>query len=194
MEIAPAAVRHQGLVRLLVARVFRDAYTPGYDYEDLVQEGLLAIIKAEPSYAPERGAETTFYTRAAINWINWRIVHRAYHQRTRANLRPVELDKPIEYNRGGAPGEYTLMETLVDPRAEYTGRIAAQIDASIAMERLEAYKPQWAQAVRLYYLGGLEMRDVGAEMGVSYQRVQQIIGHALRWMRNDAKQAEAQGA
>ena len=109
---------------------------PAYNLEDLIQEGRLAVLEAEKTYAPEKGAFSTWatlYIKRAVNralGIRWR-------QGEGTVLPPLlaSLDAPVD-----DAGEMFLSDLIADPSAceGWEGMAASQVQQEVraAVEHL----------------------------------------------------------
>jgi RNA polymerase sigma factor (sigma-70 family) len=199
VEIAPAAVRHINLVRKIVNRHFFSLTQHGYDLDDLVQEGLYAIMKAEPQYDPSRGAESTYYYRAAYNWISWRVGMYIKRKRRSAHFEAYSLEKEIpnaalaERSSEFGPTGLNQYGSLADGRYSEDA-IIDNIVLRQMLARLSDQSPKQATAVRLYYLRGMIDSEVAAAMRCSRQNASYLIQRGLRNLRAYYKQQEEETA
>lgn len=128
---------HDSLIYSIVNR-YRGflRYHPAYDLDDLIQEGRLAVLEAEKTYSPEKGAFSTWatlYIKRAVNralGIRWR-------QGKEAVLPPIlsSLDAPADEE-----GEMFLSDLIADPAAceGWEGMAASQVQQEVraAVEHL----------------------------------------------------------
>ena len=83
-------LRHEGLVHFFLHRQARD----GVAYDDLAQEGRIALWHAVLGFDPQRGVAFSTYAGVAIKRRIWQAVARARrHQR---GLPPLEQTDPLE--------------------------------------------------------------------------------------------------
>lgn len=176
---APAYIRHEKLVHLVIRRHFMWMIRLGYCMDDMVQEGRIAIWRAEKEYTPEKGRETTYYARCVYNRLHHVFVWPHQSQKRMSD----RLTVPITQRVGGEDGdELTLLDTLV---AQDANPADVAIDRALAdaYVRKIARNPRQTEAIRLRYKAGLDLNDVGRAMGISRQAAQQMIGRALEAMR-----------
>jgi len=193
MDSQCAALRYRNLVRMIVKTYFLNMLRHGYDFEDLVQEGLYAVLKAEPSYDPAKGQETTFYARAVRNWLTWRMGTRKINGIDRAYRNPLRLDKPAT-NADGDALACTLMDLLPDPDAEFEQTTVDLIGLRAALARLCDNNPRLAEIIRLRYWDELMLKEIGAEIGLSRQRAEQLLKRGLAALREYMEDKEEKTA
>lgn len=164
---------------MIVNQYFMVLTRRGYDFDDLVQEGLYAILRAEPHYNPKRGAETTYYARAVYNWIGGRIAKPQANAGCIPQERMVSLDRTITRD-GPEPMANLLPDiTSTDPFDAVFERI--MLDG--ALKRLDDAHPKEAVVIRQHYLGDKQMCDIAAERGCSRQRISVLAADGLRRLR-----------
>jgi RNA polymerase sigma factor (sigma-70 family) len=165
-------LRYEQLVHLVVQR----QWTCTVPYNAIVQEGRYGLWHAILRYNPERGCKFSTYAYEAIMKQVW-----------------VGVKAEIRRLRRGIPQEVLVLywyEAGVDPAWLCDGE-EIRHSLSELVSRLPV--PQ-AEVIRSRY--GLEGRErqtqaeVGAQMGVSYQRIQQIEKDALTWLRQPAHSQE----
>lgn len=193
MDSRCAALRHQNLVRMIVKTYFLNMMHFGYDFDDLVQEGLYAVMRAEARYDPAKGQETTFYARAVRNWLSWRMGTRKINGIDRAYRNPVRLDKPAVNVSGDTIG-CTLLDLLPDPDAEFEQSTVDLIGLRAALARLCDNNPRLAEIIRLRYWDELMLKEIGAEIGLSRQRAEQLLKRGLAALREYMEEKEEKTA
>jgi len=150
-----------GLVHKWARRYYRYAQTiPTVTYEDIFLEGVYGLLKAIDKYKPQKGSFSTY----ATIWIKQSI--RRFIQKEKAQLK----------GRGYLPvqDEDDEQMTLEDVSPE-------EPSPSVEMEELErkiqyANIPQRSKDIlRMYFLEGLSLREIGEKIGLSKERVRQLI-------------------
>lgn len=152
------------------------------EYDDLVQEGMMAAWKAAKLFDPHRGTGFLAYAGRAIVQRLWRVSEIA----TRKRACPADgsfvhsLDAVMDAPgmNPGSPLYGWLPCALPDPaspdpekeavRNEQVGRVRAAL-AQLARER-----PLWAEVLRLRAMEGWGLADVAERLGRSKERVRQI--------------------
>ncbi|MEA3375052.1 MAG: sigma-70 family RNA polymerase sigma factor [Chloroflexota bacterium] len=156
--------QHDGLVHAFIRR------QGGGDipYDDALQAGRIGLWRAIEGYDPKR--ETTFFTYA---WVAiMRHIHRAAE----------ELNRGLDTWSGEVPGSWE--EALPEDWVE-------QVLILEALRELVGRLPERLQQVVVarYGLGDeppRALRDVGAELGLSGERIRQLQQDALAWLRHPA--------
>ena len=79
---------------------------------------------------------------------------------------------------GGIPNVVFDEERVLMPDAQ----AETLLELDDALRRMEAGHPRQAQAMELYYFGGLTQREVGDVLGVSQQTVAEDVRFAQAWL------------
>jgi RNA polymerase sigma factor (sigma-70 family) len=171
---------NQGLVHK-VARRFRKA---GVDYDALVQEGTVGLIRAADKYNPKRGRFSTY----ATPWI------RAHIQRALGQGFTVRVPE----KRLTKAHKQTVVSLDTAAREGQTGGIdAAHLRASVAhlRKRVLALPAQQARVMRLRYWANGHLRpepwtvrQVAKKLRLSPGRVSQLEQAARKRLRQAARQ------
>jgi RNA polymerase primary sigma factor len=175
-----------GLVRY-VARSYSGS---GVEFDELVQEGTVGLVKAVDRFDPARGRKLSTY---AVWWIRSAMLEAIRRSKTiripaRAKQRPavmMSLDAPVAED--GAP----LGELLADERAPDPSAAAVTADEYQALLSLLELLPARHREVirRRYGLGGTREQthqEIGAWLGVGENRSRQIEREALHRLRTVA--------
>lgn len=150
-----------GLVHKWARRYYRYAQAiPTVTYEDIFLEGVYGLLKAIDKYKPQKGSFSTY----ATIWIKQSI--RRFIQKEKAQVK----------GRGYLPVQEEDEEqmTLEDVPLE-------EPSPSVDVEELErkiryANIPQRSKDIlRMYFLEGLSLREIGEKIGLSKERVRQLI-------------------
>lgn len=150
--------------------------------EDLLQEALLAVVRAAPAFDDSRGVPfAAWATRRAVGAaIDYLRRTRFGPSRGPAWPQPASLDEPVP-DGGGT----TLLEVIPaarDPIADADLELSLEAELS----RLEAERPRHATILRLRYLHDVPQLDVAVLLGISQSRVSQIEIEALDHLRASA--------
>lgn len=168
------AVRHSGVVRLIVKRHFMALTfrSYGYAFEDLVQEGLYAVMRAESNYNPAMCKESTYCARVAYNWIASRVRQRMRHARYRANMDVASFDTtlaPRSRNQRATNEHHrhTLTESMPDPARPVADAAVDRTIIEAAMDKLKRQFPNQYTAVVMRYYGQYYTGEIAQAMGCS---------------------------
>jgi RNA polymerase sigma factor (sigma-70 family) len=179
---APAYIRHQGLVRIVIRRYFLALLHQGYDYDDLVQEGLLELWRAESGYRPEMGTEANYYARCIYNGIKNRCMMPLTREKRKANVDMIELDAPIRKDKQAHGKVTTRMDMLPGDDGDFISQIAEADTLRRYMKKLAPY-PRLALAIRLRFEQEMTYMQMGLELGMTWQGARYNVEHALEVMR-----------
>lgn len=165
-------IEHEGLVHYAVDR--QELY--GLEYEEALQAGRRGLWRAILGYDVERGIRFSTYAYTAIIRYVWAEVRRHMcRQRKQVTLQILGL---YYYETGNDPAGQWEWEDVCQSLLKLVSRLP----------------PQQAEVIWWHY--GLEGRDaqtqaeVGAQMGVSQQRIGQLETEALTWLRQPAHSQE----
>lgn len=153
--------QHERLVQVTVRRQW-----PGQvPFEERVQAGRMGLWRAILGYQPDRGLAFSTYAWPSISRAIWRVVQEA------------EPRPGVGLPLGDLSG-------VSDPAVGYEAQAVEQ-----ALHELVARLPEkLGQVIRAYYgLNGRPpawLRQIGASLGVSAERVRQLRQEALVWMRH----------
>jgi RNA polymerase primary sigma factor len=157
--------RHDGLVHAFIQRQGGSAIS----YEEALQAGRIGLWRAILGYDPSRGTAFSTYAWVAIG----RTIHQAVDQDARGHVR---WSKAL-------------------PLAWYLPDLEERVDQSLVYEALYASVDRLPDRLKRiivgrYGLAGQSLRtleQLGAELGVSYERVRQLQQDALAWLRHPAR-------
>lgn len=163
--IAPADAdelfrRHLPYMTAVAARCLRleDARDPAADADDFAQATALAAFRHLARFDPARGKFTT--------WLALRVRSAIFNARTAAGRQ--------KRGRGlDAAGRTRRLRTAADPK----GQLDHTADFRDAIRRMLHGDERTALTLR--FVDGLELREVAAEMGVSFGKVRILLGKAL---------------
>lgn len=178
---------HLGLVYQIVGEMVR----PGgaHLYEDLVQEGMVAMVEAATRYDPAHGA--TFASYAAV------CIRGRVRCAVRDMLGAVRLPR-YRWAMGERPAPSCSLEQPTIPEGDETtipaNRIADEHPAPDAeaeaaelaaatRARIEALPPRLREVMRARLIEGLTLEEVGELCGITKQAVQQREQKALLRLR-----------
>lgn len=169
----------------------------GITLEDFDQEGFFAVQAAAKAYDPEKGSFATllgYYVQAQINKAvrgeHSRIVTTEDGKQVRLSANPLNtctsLDTPLDDNDGGSA---TLGDLQEDPAATHEFQQAEneiyneELHAALE-EALNKLADREADIIRRHYYGGQSLKDIGQDIGISSNRVNQIERHGFQRLRS----------
>jgi len=187
------------------------------ELDDLMQVGLMGLLKARESYDPGQGASFATYAGIRIKgaMLDEVRAHDWLPRSVQAQLRRVaDAIDAAESRLGRAPQDADIASELDVPLDEYrkvAGELACarmthiedSVEAGFVSGSLptpvdeldrQAFRDALAQAVRelperesfmmsMYYSEDMNLKEIGAVLGVSESRVSQLHGQALARLR-----------
>ena len=167
---------------------------PAATYEDLEAVGRLALWQAAQEWRPDKGAAFPTF---AIGRIRFALLHARRSDRwftyAPRGLSPLSLDAPL-VTGGGIESETVIGETLA--ASEPTGEKVVTDKAGRAelWKRVAALPPKQAVVLRLRYQQEWEFAQIGAHLGFSTQRAQQVHKIALATLRSGRDKGKVSAA
>lgn len=158
------STEHVRLTFYMVRRLNKLDELGKLERDDAEQEAAIGLMRAAFSFDDGRGVPFASYACVAIG----RRVRRAALFATHPTLRAY-------------PHDDETLSSWVDDRVEEPALAAhrAEIVDSVR-HALSALPPRWQIALRMTFTDGLSASEVGRAMGVSKQRVLEILGEAKR--------------
>lgn len=156
--------------------------------DDLVNEGVIGLVKAAEKYDASRGKP--FVTFAAP-YIRKSIETAISRLETSTNVRSTDESLPV-----GSRNNYTLLNVLEDKNAEKADIVVEENTLSEDLLRYrDTLNEREQRVINLYYGIGYErqtMAEIGEVLGLKRERVRQIRNTALRKLHKAArKETEA---
>lgn len=175
--------QHEGWLALNANHWLR--LNPWLDFDDLMQEGRLALLRAHERFDPS--ANVKLLTFATI------CIQRAMGDHARCFAHPVKYPRQrgrtrqevlrISFNEcvfEGARQTWSEVLTTPEPDLEYSP--AGELMALVEKALLKLTAKQQA-VVKARFMEGRKLHDIGQELGVSRERIRQIESKALRLLR-----------
>jgi RNA polymerase primary sigma factor/RNA polymerase sigma factor len=156
--------QHEGLVHAFIQR------QGGGDisYEEALQAGRIGLWRAIEGYDPMRGTALSTYA--------WVAIYRQIHRRAKELRR----ETPV------AVQELPTLWEVADPREE----LERKLTRSVLHDLVGQLPPRLRRVVVGRYGLGEQppctLKELGAELGLSRERVRQLEQEALAWLRHPA--------
>ena len=162
----------------------------GVALADLIDEGNIGLMRAARKFDERKGIKFISY---AVWWIRQAILQERAEQsrvvrvplyRARAvSQAQLSLDAPVASSDDGQLLEYLPDDIMPRPDEQaLKNSLAESLESAMALLR-----PREVHIIRLYFgLGGeepLTLEEIGAQLGITRERVRQIRDRALRRMR-----------
>ena len=162
---------------------------------DLASLAMEGAVKAAVRFDPARGCAFTTY---AVHWMRAAFsAEKAMMSRAKraGMLATASLDAIREHQDGGC---WSLLEGLADggEAGAADGLLAAEDEgerreeaawAVGLLERMEREDPSWGRAVRLRVMEGMKLEAIGDAMGLTKERIRQLVAKGLERLREIAE-------
>lgn len=174
-------MQHQGLVHR-VARRYTWALNDAFEYEDLVQNGNLGLIRAAETFESERGFKFSTY---AEYWVKTAI-GRAIENHGRTIRIPVHAQAKMRaagryvHRHGQEVHENDIRSDEDVEHAVDVSRLSSEVRLALSV-----LLPRERQVLLLRETSISEptFDDIGASLGISRERVRQLYKRAIRKVR-----------
>lgn len=194
--------KHIGLVHMVARRYVRLIQGTSLTYDDLVQEGRLALLHAAEKYDPAKGTFATyavFWLRAGIGRFvadNVRTVRVPVYrngQKTR-HEHPIFAVR-IERTQPGYDEPVNLLDAMHerfdDSETAEESAEAKGMKAVLAQAMLTRLDPRERIVIIGRFWQELGLREIGEKLGLTRERVRQIEAQAIQKLRVPVKMAGA---
>lgn len=189
LDMAELAQQNRGLI-YKIALTYRDvcALDRATDIDDLMQAGALGVWAAAKSFDPDGGKSwagwAAFYIKREM-----RAALGIRSTRRRADLGAVSLYAPAFSSDPDSP---TIEETIPDNTLPDIDAGALEWDKRqqihAAIDRLKDERQR--SAIMAQYFAGKSQSEIGAELGITAQRVSEIVRAGFRKLRQDKRLTE----
>ena len=161
-EAALAAIiaRHMVVIRYFARR----AVSPGLDFDDALQEGLIGLFRAIEQYDKDQGASFSTYANVCIR----NAVFAAQKAAARKKHAPLNHSIPI-------PEEQSI------PGPEEQAISNEQL--SLTMEKVHTRLSPLEKQVLRYYLNGLSYQEIGLQLGKSPKAIDNALSRLRRKLK-----------
>lgn len=168
----------------------RFARNPGVDIDDLVQVGLVAVGEASKEWSPDGGASMLTWIRRPVvgamaklvrNSTSYGVTRWGSRIGRGAKVKHVSMDAPLdEANEQG--GIYSMHDIIGHFESPPDYLALRQLPGALARLRR-----QERRVIRLRFVDGLTLHEVGDRLGFSRERARQIEASALGKLRTFVK-------
>lgn len=162
---------HLGLIHHVLRK-----YRNREEYEDLVQEAAINLMRAVEKYDPSVGTFSAY----ALHWIQQVITKKHAESKRhirKANTEAISLFTPISE-------EMCILDSLSDKHRHFT----EIIEAKVFLEDLLSTLSTQEQRILMLRAQGLLLREISQTMGVTLQRIQQIEKEAIQKLRTRCRE------
>lgn len=154
----------------------------GVEVWDLKQACYTAFLKAVEGFKPDTGNKFTSYLSYPFKTtVNVLLCYRTAKEKNEPLNDCTSLDMPLKDEE---PDGATLADTIADDNAVNAVELLELEDEHrILHEAVDSLKAPMNRVIKAYYFEDKSMKDIGADMGVSGQRISQILHKGLRCLR-----------
>ena len=156
--------------------------------EDLVNEGVMAILARASGYDPSRSSPKTFFAKriygAMMDYLrSLDFLPRSYRQRN-PHLRPlVPIDKTFQTDEGDTYGYDNILQSHHDTFSEAAEGVDLERFGALLEETIDGLPEVERQTVLAYFYGSHTLKEVGASLRLSESRVCQLKTKALERLK-----------
>lgn len=166
---------NMGLVLSMVQKV---SY-PGVEFADLISEGSMALLRAVEKFDCSRGFKFSTYACRAILKGFSRAAKQNYRYR---NLFPTQLETSMEKDNKTERERQEVQENLID-------EVQAIMNANLAdLSEIEKSVVEMRFSLREDQAVPMTLKQVGARLGLTKERIRQIQNKALSKLRTVAEE------
>ncbi|HHX37208.1 MAG TPA: sigma-70 family RNA polymerase sigma factor [Clostridiaceae bacterium] len=165
--------RYKPLVRSRI----RPFYVEGGDYNDLLQEGMIALYKAIGGF--DLASETSFAAYASV-CIRHRIIdYIAGTQRQKHQ----PLNEAVDLNDADSI-DFTTLESNIRPLEDIAGSLIAEEFARELQEYVDVYCSDLERKVLIYYMRYQDVEQVANVLGLPQKSVENALYRARQKLRD----------
>ncbi len=177
MAVAGDRVAEETLVTRytrLVRTCARPFFLAGGDSEDLIQEGMVALIKAVREYAPDKAASFRTFAEICIRNRLYSVLRASARDKHKALNQSISLDTPDFDSNSYTSGTSSLAQRdpedfLID--REHTAALLAGVRKQLS---------EFEAKILGYYLDGLSCREIADAVGKSPKSVDNAVQRIRR--------------
>lgn len=163
-----------GLVHYLIKKYFPKA---PIEYDDLVQEGMIGLMKAAEHYEPGRVKFSSFAATVIRNEICM-AVRKTYRKSVIPNYAKIPIDAPIHTD-----DDMTFADVIADPDSDFTAQPDEAADIETARQMIDTLPPLDRRVMELKVYGGYKQEEIGRIVGSSQSYVARIMQRAEKQLR-----------
>ena len=172
-------------VQLIVGKMVRYEIRPGrHEVEDLVQDGICAVLKQAHRYAPERASLTTFAHMVARSAI-LRIFQIEQQNNRKDGVNMLSLDAPVSKQGGSTKKTEIRLGDMIPSGEDMEGRVLTRYESERADELLEQIRDERIRHVirSRYCEEPVVLNELADQLGVCRERIRQLESEGLRQLR-----------
>lgn len=206
-ELAARAKKHEDLavlelweavrrfVEMKAARYIREAnYNTFAEFEDLVQDGFIAMLDAVEIYDPARGAG---FLKVFVYTLQKRFAEEGGHRSSKCDLLKIAGSLDDSLHQGEEDGD-SVTDALPDPCGEYAFALVEYYDYRRYVRRLlyaalQSLTDTQRERIIQYYFHNMKMEDVGGSLE-GRQAISGSINRGLRYLRRGKYRRELRAA
>ena len=157
-----------------VARAFS---LTGWDVEDFIQEGMLALVRAIHSFAPDGGTSFSSYVDLCVRRQLLNAVARANNNKNILLTDYISYDAPVP----GGDGTISLGDTLIDERfSTVEESVIARDHANRLLSDLYDHLSALEKRVLAPYLAGISVSEIAGSLAIPAKSVDNAITRIRR--------------
>lgn len=153
------------------------------ELEDVVQEGVLGVLSRAHRYDPGKSSLSTFVYMAATQWLWQQITQLGNADCRRINDQLLSLNLPIVHGRVAGHGDRNTTELidLIPSDEDMENSVLHDMEMAELHRMIDEIKDDRARYVtRARFVDGRTLDEIGADVGISRERVRQIAMKEIR--------------
>jgi len=184
-RIEQLIVENMNLVPYFIHKFF-PGLTKRFEWEDLVAEGYIGLVKAAQRFDPAKGCQFSTFAATCI----WAAIHREFIRKRRfhkhmANFNTVSLDAPVNLSQWKEPEKGIL--DYKDMLGDLDTNLKSTEDRLFIEYMLDRLPEKQRKAIELYFgLNGQRehtQREIAHIIGVSQVQVSRLLNKGLQRLK-----------
>lgn len=180
--------QYERFIALIAGRCLQISRDCAISFDDLMQIGFIALVRAADKYDEAQGVQFISYFGKCLKGAFYNAL--GFGDKKRAEQYAVSLDEPITDDPEQPQTRLDLLaEQFTDPDGfndDYERQELIADEVQQGLDRLN--NDRWRDIIECYYLGGAgSMEELAKKYGISKQRISQIHDKAMKKLEKDER-------